>query len=83
MRLPQATSLHQLVQCVPDATDNVALAHVVHSAGTHVGDKAREACVELLADAFRETHEEPYMQATGALFAALAVFPELLRPIVE
>ena len=61
----------------------LALAYVVRSAGTHVGDKARETCVELLADAFREAHEEPYMQAAGALFAALAVFPELLRPIVE
>lgn len=35
----------------------LALAHVVQSADTHVGEKARDSCVELLSDAFRESHD--------------------------
>ena len=34
-----------------------ALAHVVRSAGTNAGEKARESCAELVADAFKESHE--------------------------
>jgi hypothetical protein len=33
-----------------------ALAHVVKSADVNIGDKAREACVELISDAFKESH---------------------------
>ena len=35
----------------------LALARVVRSAGTNVGEKAREACAELITDAFKEPHE--------------------------
>lgn len=35
----------------------LSLANVVRSADAHVGDKAREACVELVADAFKESHD--------------------------
>ena len=34
-----------------------ALAHVVKSAGQNVGEKAREACVELVSDAFRDPRD--------------------------
>ncbi len=61
----------------------LALSYVVKNAGTNVGEKAREACVELVADAFKESHEEPYIQSTAALFAALSSYPDLLKPIVE
>lgn len=60
-----------------------ALAYVVRSAGNNVGEKAREACVEFVADAFKESHEEPFLQSVSILFAALAAFPDLVRPIVE
>lgn len=60
-----------------------ALAYVVRNAGSNVGEKAREACVELVADAFREAREEPYFQALANLFAALAANAEAVRAIVE
>ena len=34
-----------------------ALAQVVGSAGNNVGQKARESCVELIENAFKEDHE--------------------------
>lgn len=34
-----------------------ALAQVVRSAGPNAGEKAKESCAELVADAFRESHE--------------------------
>lgn len=61
----------------------LALSYVVRNAGSSVGDKAREACVELVSDAFKESHDEPYLQSVAVLFAALAGFPEAVRPIVE
>ncbi|TCD64479.1 translational activator of GCN4 [Steccherinum ochraceum] len=59
-----------------------ALAQVVKSAEQHVGERAREACVELVADAFKETHDDYYVQSTAQLFTALSSHPELLQPIV-
>jgi hypothetical protein len=35
----------------------LALAHVVEGAGNNVGEKARETCVEVLVDAFKESHD--------------------------
>ncbi|KAJ7334076.1 armadillo-type protein [Mycena albidolilacea] len=61
----------------------LALSNVVKSASQHLGEKARESCVELATDAFRESHSENYAQAIGDLVAALAVYPDLLRPLVE
>lgn len=61
----------------------LSLSYVVKSAKTNVGEKAREACVEVISDAFRESHDEGYYQSTGALFAALSIFPEILNPIVQ
>ncbi|KAF8959922.1 armadillo-type protein [Flammula alnicola] len=54
----------------------LALSYVLHSASQNVGEKAVESCVELVADAFRESHSEHY-------FRALSFQAELLRPIVE
>lgn len=61
----------------------LALAYVVRNGGANVGEKARESCLELVADAFKETHDESYMQSTAALFAALSAFPDLVKPVVE
>lgn len=61
----------------------LALAYVVRNGGSNVGEKAREACLEVVADAFKESHDESYMHSTAALFAALSAFPDLVRPIVE
>ncbi|KAJ7449659.1 armadillo-type protein [Mycena latifolia] len=61
----------------------LALSNVVKSAAQHLGDKARESCIELATDAFREPHDENYAQAIADLVAALAVYPDLLRPLVE
>jgi hypothetical protein len=35
----------------------LALANVVQSGGSNVGDKAKESCVELISDAFKDHHE--------------------------
>ena len=80
----------------------LSLARVVRSAGSNVGEKARETCVELLADAFKEQHEgmrfdalgcmsfavdssatESYNQSMAALFEALSVFDDLVKPIIS
>ncbi|KAI0366693.1 ARM repeat-containing protein [Pilatotrama ljubarskyi] len=61
----------------------LALARVVRSAGSNVGEKAREACVELVAEAFRGQHEEPYNRSVAALFAALCQFPEIVQPLIS
>ncbi|KAI0343486.1 ARM repeat-containing protein [Trametopsis cervina] len=61
----------------------LSLAHVVRSAKTNVGEKAREACVELVADAFKENHHESYVQSVATLFASLSIFPDLLKPIIQ
>lgn len=61
----------------------LALAYVVWNAGNNVGEKAREACLELVVDASKESHDEPYLQSVASLFAALSVFADVTRPIVE
>lgn len=61
----------------------LALSNVVRSAGQNVGEKAREACVELVSDAFRDSHEDNYILSTAAVVASLAPYAELLRPLVE
>ncbi|KAH9856756.1 ARM repeat-containing protein [Lenzites betulinus] len=60
----------------------LALARVVRSAGSHVGEKAREACIELVSESFREHHEETYYRSVAALFASLSVFPEVVKPLI-
>ncbi|TFK68469.1 ARM repeat-containing protein, partial [Pluteus cervinus] len=60
-----------------------ALAKVIKAGSTNVGEKAREACVELVADAFRETHDEYYAQGIGALVASMTPFSEILRGFVK
>ncbi|EKM53603.1 uncharacterized protein PHACADRAFT_125439 [Phanerochaete carnosa HHB-10118-sp] len=61
----------------------LALAYVVWNGGSNVGEKAREACFEVVSDAFKESHDESYVRATAALFAALSAFPDLVKPIVD
>ncbi|KAG7441044.1 ARM repeat-containing protein [Guyanagaster necrorhizus] len=61
----------------------VALTHVVRSAKENVGEKAREACVDLAIDAYRGSSDESYIQAIASLVAALAIFPDILQPVVE
>jgi hypothetical protein len=39
----------------------LALANVVRSAGQNVGEKAREACVELVSDAFKDDHDGEWL----------------------
>ncbi|KAG6896538.1 hypothetical protein C0992_007574 [Termitomyces sp. T32_za158] len=59
-----------------------ALANVVRSASKNIGEKARESCVELVIDAFKEIHGETYTQAIGELVSSLSDSPELLRTMV-
>ncbi|KAG1734519.1 armadillo-type protein [Suillus lakei] len=63
----------------------LALSNVVKSSSAHggIGDKARESCIELVNDAFRETHEDHYVQATASLIASLSANPQSLKPIVN
>ncbi|KAJ7281606.1 armadillo-type protein [Mycena rebaudengoi] len=61
----------------------LALANVVKNAAQNLGEKARESCVELATEAFRESHDDHYILAIGELVASLAVYPDLLRPLVD
>ncbi|KAI0657693.1 ARM repeat-containing protein [Cubamyces menziesii] len=62
----------------------LALARVVRSAGSNVGEKSREACAELITETFKEQHEESYYRSVAALFASLAVtFPDVVKPIIS
>ncbi|KAG2121247.1 armadillo-type protein [Suillus clintonianus] len=63
----------------------LALSNVVKSSSAHggIGEKARESCIELVNDAFRETHEDHYVQATASLIASLSANPQSLKPIVN
>ncbi|THU98405.1 ARM repeat-containing protein [Dendrothele bispora CBS 962.96] len=61
----------------------LALANVVEGAQNNVGEKAREQCVEVVSDAFKEPHDESYAQSVGALVVALSICSDLLQPIVS
>jgi len=61
----------------------VALANVVQNGGSNVGEKSKESCVELISDAFKERHEEPYCQSMGLLFVSLSSVPQLLKPVTQ
>ncbi|KAG1731829.1 armadillo-type protein [Suillus paluster] len=52
----------------------LALSNVVKSASAHggIGDKARESCIELVNDAFRETHEGSAYLISGTPPSTLA-----------
>ncbi|TFK50812.1 ARM repeat-containing protein [Heliocybe sulcata] len=60
----------------------LALANVMKSAHANVGAKAKESCVELIQDAFKERHEEQYVQSVAKLVASLSAYPDLLKPVV-
>ncbi|KAI6029055.1 armadillo-type protein [Pisolithus microcarpus] len=63
----------------------LALSHVVRSAQAHggVGEKARESCIELLHQAFRETHDDHYTLAMASLFVSLSADPDSVKPIIS
>ncbi|KAJ3745026.1 armadillo-type protein [Lentinula detonsa] len=61
----------------------LALANVVDGAGLNIGEKARESCVEVVNDAFKESHDETYVQSIAALVVSLSIWPDMLQPIVE
>jgi len=46
----------------------LALANVVEGAGNNVGEKAREACVEVVSDAFREPHDGAFAVSSAFVF---------------
>ncbi|OCH93463.1 ARM repeat-containing protein [Obba rivulosa] len=60
-----------------------ALALVLQSAWSNVGEKARDACAELVAESFRESHDDHYSDAIAELFIALSSEPQLVKPIVD
>ncbi|ESK85788.1 translational activator [Moniliophthora roreri MCA 2997] len=84
---PVVTELIGSVKTADDAIAaslTLALAKVIEGARSNVGDKAREACVDLLHDAFRErSHDESYGPAAAALLVALSTHPDLVQPVVE
>ncbi|KAI5983714.1 armadillo-type protein [Pisolithus albus] len=63
----------------------LALSHVVRSAQAYggIGEKARESCIELLHQAFRETHDDHYTLAMASLFVSLSAYPDSVKPIVS
>ncbi|KIK62847.1 hypothetical protein GYMLUDRAFT_242480 [Collybiopsis luxurians FD-317 M1] len=61
----------------------LALSNVIDGAQENVGEKAREACAEVVGDAFKESHDESYVQSIATLVVSLSIWPDLLQPIVE
>ncbi|KAF9232421.1 armadillo-type protein [Melanogaster broomeanus] len=63
----------------------LALSYVVRSASVHggIGDKVGETCVELVHEAFCESHEDHYMQAMAGLVASLSGNPQSLKSVVS
>ncbi|KAH7929550.1 ARM repeat-containing protein [Leucogyrophana mollusca] len=63
----------------------LALSQVVQNASAHsgIGDKARDTCVELASEAFRESRDDHYVQAVATLIQSLSAYPEALRPLVS
>jgi len=61
----------------------LALANSVQNGSSNVGEKARESCIELISDAFKERHEEPYCQSMGLLFVSLSGVSQLLKPLTQ
>lgn len=59
-----------------------SLARVVKSAGDNVGQKAREACLELVEDAFKESHDgNVFYQITRAVTQIGSISTRLLRTV--
>jgi len=65
------------------ASHITALAFVVKNAGENMGDRSREACIEVVDEAFKKAHNETYAQSVASLFAELTRFPDLVRHIVD
>ncbi|KAF5388930.1 hypothetical protein D9757_005118 [Collybiopsis confluens] len=61
----------------------LALANVVDGARENIGEKAREACVEVVSDAFKESHDESFVQSIATLMVSLTIWPDLLQFVVE
>ncbi|KAJ3828802.1 translational activator GCN1 [Lentinula raphanica] len=61
----------------------LALANVIDGASQNIGEKARESCVEVVNDAFKESHDETYVQSIATLVVSLSIWPDSLQPIVE
>ncbi|KAL1746112.1 armadillo-type protein [Schizophyllum fasciatum] len=84
---PVVTELIAGVRAADDAIGAslvLALAETVRSAGASVGDKTREAIVELVGDAMRDGHDDHFAQAIGAVLRAASVhFPDAFRDVVE
>ncbi|KAF9047662.1 armadillo-type protein [Panaeolus papilionaceus] len=80
----------ELVTGVRGSEENIAtsfvlaLAQVVRNASQNIGEKAREACIDVVSESFREARSDGhYCEAVGSLVCALSDQPELLRPITE
>ncbi|KAH9002519.1 ARM repeat-containing protein, partial [Lactarius deliciosus] len=61
----------------------LALSYVIKNASANVGEKTREASLELVSDAFKELHDEYYLQSIAAVFAALSIYDNLVDPLVR
>ncbi|KAH7908270.1 armadillo-type protein [Hygrophoropsis aurantiaca] len=63
----------------------MALSQVVRSASVHggIGDKVRDACVELASEAFKETRDDHYVQAVATLIQSLSPYAESLKPLIS
>ncbi|KAH9175038.1 ARM repeat-containing protein [Lactarius sanguifluus] len=61
----------------------LALSYVIKNASANVGEKTREASLELVSDAFKEFHDEYYLHSIAAVFAALSIYDNLVDPLVR
>ncbi|TRM56848.1 armadillo-type protein [Schizophyllum amplum] len=84
---PVVTELIAGVKASEDAIGTsmmLALAETIKSAGPSIGETTRETVVQLISDAFRDSHDDHFAQAVGAVLRAGSLhFPEAFRDVVE
>jgi hypothetical protein len=66
----------------------LALANVVRNAGQNVGEKAREACVELVSDAFKNDHDGEWVWRSDSVLltywaSSQTIMSNQLRPLSQ
>lgn len=68
---PVVTELIASIKANDDAISSslmLALAKVVQSASQNLGEKAREACIEIVSDSFKAPHDGEYAMMMTFLF---------------
>lgn len=76
----------ELCTAVRSNTDDIAssmmlsLSFVVRNGAANIGDKAKELCIELLTDAFKESHDGKHLLMISGLFSVDVLRVQIIIP---